>query len=491
MNLARILKSRQRSLSVYEGLMEIDAKLVKAGFPPMSPLWKKHLKAFYESGKVRFIARIGRRGGKSSTICRVAVAELLYGKHQVTPGDIGIFVIVSVIKKEAKQRLTMIKEILKVLGVQFISRDLEIQLKGAPLMFRVYPANFRSSVGMTCIGWVGDEMSRWRDDSESSNPASDIIASIRPAMATMINAHEFYISSPWARSDAHYQYVEKGITEEQHVVIATTWEANPTLSINRCRQLEPDEPTFDREYRAIPMDNDARQFFDEAALREAVDKLLVLPREIRIGEEAVAGGDFAFTSDFSACVIHHISDGIYYTADIDVLKPRPNKPLVPSHVCARFASRLLRNGIRGLMADHHYQEAISEHLGKKKIAFMKAPKSPAKAYIRARTLFNQGLVRIPDDETLIRSFLDIKGRPTPSGNISIQLPRREGGGHADIISAFVLSLYQRRGQVCKNPYNGGLPPGWTREEVEEVAEIEREMKKNSIGEIPFITRRDF
>ena len=489
MSLAKLLKARKEgSLDVYSGLMSIDERLVAKGFPAISPWWKEHIKSLYEGKKLRLVVRCGRRGGKSTTLCRVAVAEVLYGKHKVPPGDIGVFVFISVRKQEAQERLRTIKEILTVLGVPHDARGMEIQLRNKPFIFRVYPANFRSAVGMTCVGWVGDEMSRWRDESDSSNPATDVIASIRPAMATMPNAHEFYISSPWAKLDAHYTYVEKGITEEQHVAIGSTWDANPTLSIARCKTLEPDEPTFQREYCAIPMDNDSRQFFDEAALKQAVSKTLFLPRQVQVGESVVAGGDFAFVADHSAIAVCHIVDKRYILADRDILKPRPGSPLVPSHVCARFATVLGRHGSRAIMADGHYKEAISEHLAKKKIAFMKGPTRPAASYIRARALFNQGLVTIPDDERLIKSMMEISARPTPSGNLSIILPKKEGGGHADFVSAFILALFQRKGRVCTNPYNDGRPKGWTQAEIDEVKAIEKEMKKNKLGIDNYITR---
>lgn len=489
-NLANRLKNRVRSLSVFEGLMVNDKKLVEAGFPPMSEWWKSVFKDFYQSGKLRLVARVGRRGGKSTMICRIAVAEVLYGDHVVPPGDIGVFVIISVRKDEAKERLRTIQEILKALGVKHSVSGMEITLKvkGKPFSFRVYPANFRATVGMTCIGWVGDEMTRWRDDSDSANPATDIIGSIRPAMATMPNAHEFYISSPWARMDAHYNYFEKGNTEEQAVCWAESWVANPTLTENRCRRLEPDEPTFEREYRAIPMDNDSRQFFDEASINEAMDKRIDLPIEPTPGVEVVAGADFAFVHDSSAIVVAHIADKKHNIADIDVLKPQRGKPLVPSHVCARFANILNRHQAKLLMADAHYREAISEFLQKKNIGFLKAPARPINAYIRARTLLNQGRVVMPYDEKLKKEMLEIKGRPTPSGNISIVLPKKEHGGHADVVSALVLALYQRKGRVVKDQYRHGRPKGWTKEELEEVKAIEEELTRTKTGIKPYITR---
>jgi hypothetical protein len=64
-------------LATYDRL---DAALVKAGWPATSPWWRAELERFIRSGKRRWVIRVGRRGGKSSTLCRVAICQA------ITPG---------------------------------------------------------------------------------------------------------------------------------------------------------------------------------------------------------------------------------------------------------------------------------------------------------------------------------------------------------------------------------------------------------------------
>ncbi len=491
---SQILRTRPKS--VYEGLMENDEKLVERGFPPISPFWRDALQGLYESNKTRLVIRVGRRGGKSSTMARVAVAEGLYGNHMVPPGDVGVFVFVSVRQDEAKERLRTIGEILSTLRIPFVKRATEIQLTDRPICFRVYPANFRTIVGMTCIGFVADECARWRDDELGANPAKEVLASLRPAMATMPNAHEFLSSSPFAKMDAHYHYFEMGNTDEQNVAFGPTWVANPTLTIARCKQLEPDEPTFRREYEAIPMENEASQFFDA----QAIDMAMTLPPQptdyANYGDFSMAGADFAFTSDWSALCVAHRTGSHYRVGELDVLKPKPGAPLKPSEVCARFSSVLRRHNLKGVLADGHYKESIIEHLGDAGIAFLDAPSRPVVSYVRARTLLYQGLVALPKDTRLREDFLRVQSRPTPSGAISIQLPRNREGGHADTVSAIVLALYQRGGLEKKreadlhildpvaNPYlpkqmrPGFTQEGWSKDEMAEARKLEREYFKS-------------
>ena len=79
----------------------LDRLLVAKGFPEISAWWREALTRFYNSGARQFVGRIGRRGGKSSTLCRVAVLEALFGEHVIPPGDVGIVGIVGRRKTKA------------------------------------------------------------------------------------------------------------------------------------------------------------------------------------------------------------------------------------------------------------------------------------------------------------------------------------------------------------------------------------------------------
>jgi hypothetical protein len=92
-------------VNVYDAILKINAALVAAGWPALSRWWRRVLKAFYRSKRRRLVLRVGRRGGKSTALCLIAVAEAVFGAHAVPPGDIGCAVFVSASKEEARARL--------------------------------------------------------------------------------------------------------------------------------------------------------------------------------------------------------------------------------------------------------------------------------------------------------------------------------------------------------------------------------------------------
>lgn len=168
----------------------LDAQLVAHGFPATSPWWRREIERFLRSGRRRWVVRAGRRAGKSSTLCRLAVAWALRGPWHVPPGDIAIIAFVSVDRDEAGARLRTIGDILRALGVAFDPSGDEIELRDRRLVFRVVTCSIRGTVGFTSVAVFGDEVARWESRDTAANPAREVMASLRPTMATIPLAFE-------------------------------------------------------------------------------------------------------------------------------------------------------------------------------------------------------------------------------------------------------------------------------------------------------------
>lgn len=231
----------------------LERALTAKGWPATSSWWLETLTAFLHSGKRVLVLRVGRRGGKSSTLCRFAAAFALgYDVSAIPPGDVGVIAFISVSKDEAAQRLRTIKKELDDLRVRYRPIDGGIELVGRPIIFKVFPASVAGVSGFTSILVVCDEVAKWRDADTGANPAKEVIASVRPTMATQPNAKLVISSSPFGSSDHHFELFERGNTDAQHVAYAPTWTANPTVSEAQTHTLEPDDRVWRREYLAEP-----------------------------------------------------------------------------------------------------------------------------------------------------------------------------------------------------------------------------------------------
>lgn len=238
---------------ILKKLKSIEGKLVKKHFPPLSPFWLDTFEGFLASTRRQLVVRVGRRGGKSSSLCRFAVAfATSYDVKQIPPGDVGVVAIISVNRDEASQRLRTIKAILDALALPWKPIDGGIELVGRPIVFKVFSATIGGVSGFTAILVVADEVSKWRNSDGSANPADEVLASVRPTMATQPNARIVLSSSAMGTEDAHATAFEQGDTPFQCVAFAESWIANPSITEADTHALEPDHTTWAREYACIP-----------------------------------------------------------------------------------------------------------------------------------------------------------------------------------------------------------------------------------------------
>lgn len=295
------------------------------------------------------------------------------------------------------------------------------------------------------------------------------------------------VSTPWLASIG---VLEKTIESEWgrhgNALVASagtralnpTWD--PTGEIERdLRERDPDAAR--REIDGEPLAGTASSFFDPLSIDAAVDPNLVLPRTPSPGDEVRAGGDFGFRQDSSAICVTHQDGAVLVLADLLELRP-DTAPLRPSYVVRTFAERLRAHaGLTGLMADGHYRETVTEHLDEFDLDFYEAPvgnEGVSQVYMRARGLFREGRVRIPKHPRLIQQLKSVQWRPNPGGSVSIILPRTPGQGHCDLVSAFVLSLWELGGLEVPEPPPPPNSPAWyAAQEAKLLADMEASHEK--------------
>ncbi len=250
---------------------QLDRLLVVAGFPPTSPWWRSRIERFVRSGRKRWVLEVGRRGGKSSTLCRLAVVVALWGEWSVPPGDTAVVAIVSVAREEASQRIVTIEAILKALGVKFDKRASEIDIPERRVKFSVRTCSTTWTIGFTSVMIWADEAAHWTSGDDYANPAREVMANLRPTMATQPTAFEVMCSAPWDMENYHHELMRAGDTGAQLADHAATWEANPTITKQETHDLEPDPKEWSRAYAAIPAESVQADWFSVALDRCTAD----------------------------------------------------------------------------------------------------------------------------------------------------------------------------------------------------------------------------
>jgi hypothetical protein len=426
--------------------------LVAAGFPATSPWWRRQLERFFRSGRRQFVLRVGRRGGKSSTLCRVAVAWALFGAYAVPPGDIGIVAFVSVSRDESAQRLRTIEAILKVLQVKYRRSGDAIELEDRNVGFKTFTASVAGVSGPTCIMVLGDELAKWRDADTGSNPAREVIASLKPTVATQPDAPLFWISSAFSKDDFHATMFDRGDTADQLVARATTWEANPSVTEQATHELEPDLLTWQREYAAIPSDSAIENWFG-AAIDQAIDN--EPPPALVPGLRPIIAIDAAFVRDcfgwgvLSSRVAGRNSNGtprrLTHVMDSGAWQPgKPSETIarLKSEVCTRYEQP--PSEWSHVYADQHegasFQElarAAGVHLQIVPWTGGSGETSKLARFRAVRLAMLEGSFKIGNDPALIKEFRSVRGVLSASGNERIET-LRTGQGHGDRVSAICL-----------------------------------------------------
>ncbi len=228
-----------------------ERRLAASGVHRLTPWWFEQLARFFAGAYRVFVGRVGRGGTKSHVAVKVAIASVLGRDWRVPTGERHFFAFVSQNKSEASQRLVQIETWLRILGVRCTRRGDAVDLDDLPLGFRVFACQIGAVSGFRCIGFVCDELAKWRN-AMGANPAREVVASLRAMCVTHPDHLEWYISSPVSHLDLHFEMFEAGESDRQMVASAPSWVANPSVTKEQTRELESDDRIWLREYAAEP-----------------------------------------------------------------------------------------------------------------------------------------------------------------------------------------------------------------------------------------------
>jgi len=180
----------------------------------------------------------GRRSGKSfmASIIAVFLATFRNWEPYLSPGEKGWIFIMATDREQAKIIKRYISAILNSKPVfrNAVVKDLEweIELRNN-VNIAVKTCNFRSIRGYTVLAAICEEIAFWRDEN-SANPAQEVMAALRPALATIPESMLIGISTPYSRSGVLWdQYRTNFGSENENTPLvwrAPTRIMNPTIS---------------------------------------------------------------------------------------------------------------------------------------------------------------------------------------------------------------------------------------------------------------------
>lgn len=426
----------------------------------------------------------GARAGKTYVLesLRLLHLALTVDLSPLAPGEVASAPIIAPDKDLATQALNYIKGAIASHPVMaaMVPRALDLAAGPDPvrivrdgqiveIVCRAASARGRTGRARSLVGAVLDEAAFFMDATYKVND-EEIFKAVRPRV--LPGGQTLVHSTPWAQKGLlwalfaanHPNPAVAGIATpalmrgDALALHAPTLLLRPDEAIRKVVEAEErrDPENSLREYGACFMDQGASSFFDAACLAASIDfdaPMLVLPTG---GEEVASGCDLGFAANSTTLAVTHHRDGNIVLAEVLELRPAPDAPLKPREVFTAIAERLKAHGARTLMADGHYREAIVEACAEARVGFLDAPRDPAEAFVRARTLMRDGKVKLPNHERLIRQLREVVARKLMGGRVQAVLPKWRDGSHGDLVSAFVLAVAQFGGERAPAP---PPPPG--------------------------------
>jgi len=289
----------------------------------------------------------------------------------------------------------------------------------------VRTARFGSVRGRTYALALADEAAFWQSE-DGSNPASEVLAAIRPGLATL-RGQLLVITTPFTKSgpvwDAYLRYYGK---DDPRVLI---WKApsrvmNPLLDASLVQDaLERDPESAKSEWLGEFRD-DLSALVTDAALRAVIDpgrQILEPHPDYRyLGFVDVATGS---GQDSMTMAIAHLEvrAGVPLAVVDGVEEVRP--PFDPRAVVQEMAAIARGYGLDRVYGDGFakgWTGALFEPAG---LRYEVSPLTKSELYLSALTLINSRMVQLPDEPRLVAQIAGLQRRPGAAGREFVEHAR--------------------------------------------------------------------
>lgn len=425
----RVLLAAVFALPISEADMTLFRALTARQRPPQHPV-----------GEGWFL--LGRRSGKSIIAALVAVYVACFRTYRLAPGERALVALIAPDRRQAAILLRYILGLLQsvpALAALIVRETTDAIELSNGVVLEVKTASFRTARGYTAVLVIVDEGCFLRDEA-SLNPDTELLAAIRPAMATVPGALFLFFSSPHARRGVGFEAYQRFFGQDEDEVLvanASTEVMNATVSA----RVIADAYTRDSAIAAAEYGGQFRSDLETFVTLETLELALLdgpLERAPESGQRYVAFVDPSGGShDSMTIAVAHLER--WENAPIAVLDLvlERTPPFSPEQVVADFAERLHDYRISRVIGDRYAGEWPREQFRKHGIAYEPSARSKTEIYRDLLPLLNSGGVGLPEHPVLLRQLVGLERRVIRGGGETIDHGAR---GHDDVANAVAGAL---------------------------------------------------
>jgi len=384
---------------------------------------------------------VGRRGGKSQIAALVALHRgISFDASALARGELALIPCIAADRAQARVVTSYIRGLLELAEfAPYLERALRdrIELR-TRVNVEIVAASFRTTRGYAMPAVICDEIGFWL--SGEANPDSEILAALRPAMATVPGALLLALSSPYAQRGELYRAHERYYGEpDEHVLVwnASSRAMNPTLPEHVVeRAFQEDATAAASEYGVglhVVFRHDVEAFVDPLAVQAVtIQDRRELPPLKGVTYRGFVDPSGGSQDSFTLAVAH--AEGDLGVLDA-VREVRP--PFSPDSVVAEFSDLLKTYGITTVVGDRYAGEWPRERFGVHGITYVPSERVKSDVYRETLAPINGGRVALLDVAILRAQLQGLERRVARGGRDSID---HAPGGHDDVANAALGAL---------------------------------------------------
>jgi Terminase large subunit, T4likevirus-type, N-terminal len=372
----------------------------------------------------------GRRSGKSFIMALIAVFLAGFRDYRpyLGPGEKATIMVIAADRRQARVVLRYVRGLLAapVLRKLVVNDTAEsIELAGNTII-EVGTAS-HSIRGYTIAAALCDEIAFWPKE-DSAAPDMEILAALRPAMATIPRSMLIAASSPYSRSGALWDAYRRNYGADDPSILV--WRA-PTLVMNPSVPKRIIDEAFERDPASAAAEYNAefRSDIDSFVSREAVEACVEVGLRERAPASNVRYSAFVDPSGGSAdsmtlAIGHKEGNGVI----LDAVRER-KPPFSPEDVVEDFAILLKSYRVSKVIGDKYAGEWPRERFREHGVQYEPAAKPKSDLYRDLLPLINSRKIELLDDQRLVTQLSSLERRTARSGRDSIDHPP---GAHDDV-----------------------------------------------------------
>jgi hypothetical protein len=367
----------------------------------------------------------GRRAGKSFMLALVAVflATFKDWRSYLGPGEVGTIMIVATDRKQARTIMRFALGLLKASAmlrrqIEGVTRE-SIALKN-DIIIEVHTASFRTVRGYTVCAALLDELAFWPTDELASEPDTEVLAAVRPAMATVPGAMLLCASSPYARRGTLWHAYKKHFGKDGDPILvwqAPTRAMNPSVPQAFIDQHLADDPARAAAEYLAEFRTDIEAFVSRESVMQCVDVgVFERPKQHYKTYQAFTDPSGGSSDSFALAIGHKDLESKQLI--VDAIRER-RAPFNPTEVVQEFSQLCKSYGVSKVTGDHYAGSWPAEAFGKCGIRYEASAKPKSALYGDLLAGLNGRRIMLLDHARLVSQLIGLECRTARSGKDSI------------------------------------------------------------------------